>query len=107
MIHNGVVVLRSQQTCRKDHRVKWNIVLGHELKQLHLDNAGSLSVRDASFSAYFIRLFPPQFPIIGIVCRDGDVPNGGIEPDIEYLVEKQRLIFFSRKRDEWTFTLSV
>lgn len=37
---------------------------------------------------YLLRILPPLFPFIGIVCSNGQVTNRGIKPHVEHL-EKQ------------------
>jgi len=39
-------------------------------------------------SAY-LRVFPPLFPLVGVVGCDWDVANGSVEPDVEDLVQQK------------------
>lgn len=52
----------------KDNAVKRDVVLGHKLVELHL-----------------VGVLPPLLPLLGVVGRDGKVPNGGIKPDVKHL----------------------
>ena len=52
--------------------VKRDIVLGHEL-----------IVSDV------FRVLPPLLPVISVVGRNADVPNGSVKPDIENLQKRK------------------
>lgn len=51
--------------------MEWNVVLGHELKVLDGCDVGAGE--------------PPLTPLFGVVGRDGDVPNRGVEPYVKDL----------------------
>lgn len=50
--------------------MEWDVVLCHELVEA---------------DAVVFRL-PPEFVVLGVPLRDTDVTDGGVEPDVEYLV---------------------
>ena len=57
-----------------DHNtVEGLVVLGHELPVLHI-----------------IRVLPPLFPVLQLLGRDADVPDGGDQTDVEDLVLQPR-----------------
>jgi len=51
--------------------MKGNIILTHELEQLHI-----------------LRVFPPLFPLICIVSSNGQIPYWSIKPNIKHLILK-------------------
>ena len=59
----------TQQSGREDDSVKRDVVLAHELNQLHI-----------------IGVLPPRLPVANIIGSDTDVADGSVKPDIEDLV---------------------
>ena len=87
MIDHGVVILCAEKTGRKDHRMERNVVLGHELKQFHLEASRRMRVfaGEMSLVVYLLRGLPPLFPIAGVVGSDRQVADRSVEPNVEDL----------------------
>ncbi len=68
VMQKGPVFACTYKRSRKDHSVEGNVILSHELIQLH-----------------FGRILPPLLPLIGVVGSDGKISNRRIKPDIKHL----------------------
>ena len=68
MINERVRIMSAQLRRGKDDRVEWDVVFGHEF------------VMDNLFA-----ILPPAFPFFRVACRDAQVTNGGVEPNVKDL----------------------
>ncbi len=96
MIDQGEVVARAEQATRKYHTVERHIVLGHKLKVLDLEfydkkkKVKTHWLLNWDFEVvviYVLVRLEPLFPVLlRVVCRNGEVANGRVEPHVEDLV---------------------
>lgn len=78
MVEHGVVILGGEECAGEDDTVEGDVVLAHELVELHV-----------------LRVLPPPLPAgVGVVGSDRQIPDGGIIPHVEYFV----LVVFPRDR---------
>ena len=73
-MEHGPVLACGELGCREDYGVERDVVLSDELEKV-----GVLGIE------------PPLLPIVCEVGRDRDITDGGVEPNVEYLVLVTRL----------------
>lgn len=92
VVHQGVVVVSTQERARKYDAVEGDVVLGHEVVQLNLRSRGRGREQTpadpdpaAAPALYLLGVLPPPLPLVRVVGRDGQVADGSIEPHVEHL----------------------
>jgi len=68
-LEHGPGLASGQEGGGEDHSVESQVVLSHELVQLHV-----------------LSVLPPLLPLVAVVGGDGDIADGSIEPHIEDFV---------------------
>ena len=71
IVDERVVVLGTDETCGEDDGVEGDIVLRHKIEEADLG-----------------RILPPTCPLGRVVCSNREVPDGRVEPHIEYLLNQ-------------------